>query len=98
MSQKCDINFIILALRFVDFVKSKMKSNEEIFRHFYKNKRGVCIYIPKEMKETLQTIAKERGTNLAALTQFLYERMIEEVINEKRANNTKGKTKDLQTD
>lgn len=63
-----------------------------------KNKRGVCIYIPKEMKETLQTIAKERGTNLAALTQFLYERMIEKVINEKRANNTKGKTKDLQTD
>lgn len=63
-----------------------------------KNKRGVCIYFPKEMKEMLQAIARERGTNLAALTQFLYEKMIDEVLDEKRSNNAKGKSGDDKQD
>lgn len=63
-----------------------------------KNKRGVCIYIPKEMKEMLQAIAREKGTNLAALTQFLYEKMIDEVIDEKGANKTKSKGGDVRKD
>lgn len=63
-----------------------------------KNKRGVCIYIPKEMKEMLQQIAREKGTNLAALTQFLYEKVIDEVLDEKRSNNSKGKSKDNRSD
>ena len=63
-----------------------------------KNKRGVCIYIPKEMKEMLQAIACEKGTNLAALTQFPYEKMIDEVLDDKRSNNAKGKLGDDKQD
>lgn len=46
----------------------------------------------------LQAIARERGTNLAALTQFLYEKMIDEVLDEKRSNNAKGKSGDDKKD